>query len=100
PGTTTASLLSYPTLFRSLVGKAMPYTRPGTRSAIAKQPVASPIQVGIEGLAGDEQGDPKVHGGVYKAVHHYPYEHYQKWIALLGDRKSTRLNSSHVKISY
>ena len=62
-----------------LAGKAVPYTRPGSFSAIAKQPVAGPVQVDVEGLQGDEQGDPKVHGGVNKAVHHYAYEHYARW---------------------
>jgi len=67
-----------------LVGKAVPYTRPGTRSAIAKHAVAGPVPVGFEGLEGDEQGDLKVHGGVNKAVHHYAYEHYARWREQLG----------------
>ncbi|MCQ4308829.1 MOSC domain-containing protein [Pseudomonas stutzeri] len=67
-----------------LVGKAVPYTRPGTRSAIAKHAVAGPVPVGFEGLEGDEQGDLKVHGGVNKAVHHYAYEHYALWREQLG----------------
>lgn len=68
-----------------LTGKAVPYTRPGSFSAIAKQPVAGPVQVDVEGLQGDEQGDPKVHGGVNKAVHHYAYEHYARWRQQLGE---------------
>ncbi|TCD20044.1 MOSC domain-containing protein [Pseudomonas sp. IC_126] len=67
-----------------LVGKAAPYTRSGTRSAIAKHAVAGPVPVGFEGLEGDEQGDRKVHGGVNKAVHHYAYEHYSRWREQLG----------------
>ena len=62
----------------------MPFTRPGSHSAIAKQPTAGPVAVGSEGLAGDEQGDRRVHGGVYKALHHYPFEHYHHWRAQLG----------------
>ncbi len=69
---------------RLLVGKAVPYTRPGSFSAIAKQPVAGPVHVDIEGLEGDEQGDRKVHGGPNKAVHHYAYEHYARWREQLG----------------
>lgn len=69
---------------RLLAGKAVPYTRPGNHSAIAKQPLEGPVQVGPEGLEGDEQGDRKVHGGLYKAVHHYPYEHYRRWQEQLG----------------
>ena len=66
-----------------LVGRAVPFTRPGSHSAIAKQPTAGPVAVGSEGLAGDEQGDRRVHGGVYKALQHYPFEHYHHWRAQL-----------------
>ena len=31
------------------------------------------------GLAGDEQADPSVHGGLTKAVYAYPVEHYPFW---------------------
>ena len=67
-----------------LVGEAVPYTRPGSRSAIAKRAVAGPLPVGFDGLEGDEQGDRKVHGGPNKAVHHYAYEHYARWREQLG----------------
>ena len=53
-------------------GRAQPFTRPGSRSAIDKQPVAGPVHVGPLGLAGDEVGDTRVHGGPDKAVHAYP----------------------------
>src|SRR5690606_21570785 len=43
------------------------------------------VRIGPLGLEGDEQGDPRVHGGVDKAVHHYPFEHYAAWRAELGD---------------
>lgn len=66
------------------VGRAVPYTRPGTRSAIDKQPVHGPVAVGAENLAGDEQGDPRVHGGPDKAVHVYAWAHYGTWRAELG----------------
>lgn len=69
-----------------LRGRAQPYTRPQTRSAIAKQPMDGPVSVGPEGLAGDEQGDPRVHGGRDKAVHHYPFDHYVHWRHALGDQ--------------
>jgi MOSC domain-containing protein YiiM len=67
-----------------LSGRAVPYTRPGTRSAIAKQIVDGPVAVGPEGLACDEQGDRRAHGGPDKAVHHYAREHYAHWRAELG----------------
>lgn len=67
-----------------LCGRAVPYTRPGSRSAIAKTPVCGPVQVGALGLEGDEQGDPRVHGGPDKAVHQYAQEHCAAWRAELG----------------
>ena len=66
-------------LLTLLTGKAVPYTRPGTHSAIAKTAVASALRVTPTGLAGDEQGDLRVHGGVDKAIHHYPFDHYPFW---------------------
>ena len=68
-----------------LTGKAVPYTRPGSRSAIAKSLREGPVRIGPLGLEGDEQGDTRVHGGVEKAVHHYPFDHYAAWRAELGD---------------
>lgn len=68
-----------------LVGKVVPYTREGSFSAIAKKIVVGPVHVGPFGIEGDEHGDPQVHGGPDKAVHHYPYDHYTAWRAELGD---------------
>lgn len=67
-----------------LRGPAVPYTRPGARSGIAKSPVTGPVAVGTLGLDGDEQGDLRVHGGPDKAVHHYAQEHYPLWRTELG----------------
>ncbi len=49
------------------------------RSAIAKRAVDGPVAVGPMGLAGDEQADLSVHGGLSKAVYAYPSEHYPFW---------------------
>ena len=62
-----------------LAGKARAYTRPGTRSAIDKRPLAGAVRIGELGIEGDEQGDLRVHGGVDKAVHHYAFDHYAFW---------------------
>ncbi|KAF1702090.1 MOSC domain-containing protein [Pseudoxanthomonas suwonensis] len=67
-----------------LTGTALPYTRAGSRSAIAKQPRQGPVTVGPEGLEGDEQGDRRVHGGPDKAIHHYARDHYAAWAAEIG----------------
>lgn len=67
-----------------LTGCAKPYTRPGSFSGIDKQPLNGRVYIGELGLSGDEQGDPRVHGGPDKAVHHYPFEHYARWQEDLG----------------
>ncbi|HEX7111958.1 MAG TPA: MOSC domain-containing protein [Mizugakiibacter sp.] len=72
------------TIAAVLAGRAAPYTRPGTFSAIAKRPVAGRVEAGPEGLGIDEQGDRRVHGGVDKALHHYAFDHYAAWRAELG----------------
>lgn len=53
-------------------------------SAIRKQPVEGSVDVGPLGLAGDEQADLSVHGGLDKAVYLYPREHYAFWEERLG----------------
>ena len=68
-----------------LTGTARPYTRPGSRSGIDKQPRTDSVQLGALGFEGDEQGDPRVHGGPDKAVHHYAFDHYPAWRRELGN---------------
>ncbi|GAA3922787.1 MOSC domain-containing protein [Luteimonas lutimaris] len=68
-----------------LAGAARPYTRPGSRSAIDKHPLAGMVAIGTLGFDGDEQGDPRVHGGPDKAVHHYAFDHYRAWRGDIGD---------------
>lgn len=67
-----------------LAGKAVPFTRAGSLSAINKRPVTDTTLIGLLGLEGDEQGDRRVHGGPDKAIHAYPSEHYGKWREELG----------------
>lgn len=50
-------------------------------TGIHKQPVQGPVQVQKLVLAGDEQADLSVHGGLSKAVYAYPSEHYPFWVA-------------------
>ncbi len=63
------------------VGRCADLTVAGRRipSAIRKHPQDGPVGVGPLGLAGDEQADPTVHGGISKAVYAYPFEHYAFW---------------------
>ncbi|MCW8904700.1 MULTISPECIES: MOSC domain-containing protein [Sedimenticola] len=50
-----------------------------TESAIDKQPINGPLHCGLEGLAGDQQQDQRHHGGLERALHYYPREHYAYW---------------------
>ena len=74
----------------------------GQLTGMFKAAMAGPAALGTTGLAGDRQGDPRHHGGVEKALHHYPAEHYDvlaaRWPELatrvgagvLGENLSTR----------
>ena len=63
------------------VGCAQPLVVDGRTlsSGIVKRAVAGPVEARPLGLAGDEQADPSVHGGLSKAVYAYPSEHYAFW---------------------
>jgi MOSC domain-containing protein YiiM len=50
-------------------------------TAAAKDPVHGPVAVSATGLAGDEQGDRRHHGGPEKAILAYAHEHYAAWAA-------------------
>ena len=64
-------------------GAANPMERPWT-SAFAKEPVAGPVRLGATNLAGDQQADPRYHGGPDKAVLCYAAAHYPQWREELG----------------
>lgn len=70
-----------PELLHLNLGLARPLQAGGREvlSGIVKRPVQGPVAVGPLGLAGDEQADPAVHGGLAKAVYAYPSEHYAFW---------------------
>lgn len=58
-------------------------------SAINKKPVstlnlATPVEIKLLGVVGDEQADLSVHGGLEKAIYVYPIEHYVFWNELLS----------------
>jgi MOSC domain-containing protein YiiM len=54
------------------------------RSAIAKESLTGPIFLGRLGLADDQVGDPRHHGGPHQALLAYPVEHYAGWNEALG----------------
>jgi MOSC domain-containing protein YiiM len=49
-------------------------------SGIVKSAAPAPWRITRTGLAGDHQGDLVHHGGEEKALHHYPRDHYARWI--------------------
>jgi MOSC domain-containing protein YiiM len=63
------------------VGGIRPLPPEGHPSGIFKTAVDRPILLGAEGLQGDEQADRRVHGGPWKALHHYAAENYAKLAA-------------------
>ena len=67
-----------------LSGKALPF-RADEASAIAKAAREGSVAVGLLGLEGDEQADAVHHGGIDKALHHYPADHYAFWRGEIGD---------------
>jgi MOSC domain-containing protein YiiM len=57
-------------------------------SAIHKTSISNlsnpvPVEITRLGVAGDEQADLSVHGGLEKAIYVYPVEHYPFWNTLL-----------------
>ncbi len=51
----------------------------GMTTAIDKSPITGEIYLSATGLEGDECAETKFHGGVERALHQYPAEHYQYW---------------------
>ncbi|MEC7939176.1 MAG: MOSC domain-containing protein [Pseudomonadota bacterium] len=68
-----------------LAGKTVAFAH-GAKSAINKQVLLERQHATELGFTNDEQGDPRFHGGIQKALHIYPSEHYQVWQQELGDR--------------
>jgi len=61
-------------IYRGKVAK-----RYGMETAIDKHPINTRLYLSLEGLEGDECGDKVHHGGVERALHQYPAEHYAYW---------------------
>lgn len=68
------------------VGRARLVTLSGreVRTASFKSKVSGPVIATSDGLAGDEQADRRVHGGIDRAICIYPGEHYPHWNETLG----------------
>jgi MOSC domain-containing protein YiiM len=79
------------TLLGLQTGRVRPLMVGGRKlvSAIGKTTVSGPIDVGVLGLAGDEQADLSVHGGLSKAVYALPSEHLAWWQAQRQKQSAT-----------
>jgi len=53
------------------------------RTSIFKNPVQGPVYVSKFNVEGDQQADRDNHGGEFKAVYAYSYDHYTHWADML-----------------
>jgi MOSC domain-containing protein YiiM len=53
-------------------------------TGIFKEPIAGRVMLRESNLDGDGQADLKAHGGPFKAVYCYPFEHYAFWAEQLA----------------
>lgn len=84
------------------IGTLRPLPPEGRMTGMFKHAVSGVQTLGLTGLSGDEQADLQHHGGPYKALHHFPLEHYadfaQRWperapmlqAGVMGENLSTR----------
>ncbi|ART80753.1 MOSC domain-containing protein [Oceanisphaera avium] len=63
-----------------LTGRASALTQ-DMESAIDKKPITRAQFCDVTGLVEDTQVSTPFHGGVERALHYYPYEHYVSWLA-------------------
>lgn len=61
-------------------GRIAPLGPESVPSAFIKRAVNGAAQVGLLGLAGDEQADLRVHGGPTKAIYGYAHSNYASWL--------------------
>jgi len=67
-----------------MTGAVRPLGPKAVPSGIDKQPAARPVRLTMRGFTGDAHGDTRHHGGIDKAAHHYPLDHYSAWLEELG----------------
>ncbi|WCE32206.1 MOSC domain-containing protein [Vibrio sp. SCSIO 43137] len=72
-----------------LTGKTESFAH-GSQSAINKKVASGRQQADSLGFIYDEQGDPRFHGGVHKAIHIYPSEHYADWQNEIGEKSALK----------
>jgi len=62
------------------------------KKSISNLATPTPIEITRLGIAGDEQADLSVHGGIEKAIYVYPIEHYAFWNTLLSRETKKSVN--------
>jgi MOSC domain-containing protein YiiM len=62
------------------------------KKSISNLATPTPIEITRLGIAGDEQADLSVHGGIEKAIYVYPIEHYAFWNTLLSLETKKEVN--------
>lgn len=67
------------------IGKAV--KRYGLNTGIDKSPITKSLYLFKGGLAGDECADQQHHGGLDRALHQYPIEHYNYWRQKHGETR-------------
>ncbi|PWJ36172.1 MOSC domain-containing protein [Sediminitomix flava] len=60
-------------------------THEGITSAIFKNEISETVYLSELGLNGDECADKRHHGGLDRALHYYPKEHYSFWREFYND---------------
>src|SRR5690606_41040349 len=94
----TSSRCPYTPLFRSIRGtRSCPDPDIPVTATAAKQNLLDLDREGLEHFFADTLGEKRIRAHqVMKWIHHRHVTDFEE----MTDRKSTRLNSSHVKISY
>jgi MOSC domain-containing protein YiiM len=67
------------------IGQVQALPVSGRPTAIYKTQLEVPVELGVEGFAGDQHADLRAHGGSEKALHLYPSKHYAKLAAQFAD---------------
>ena len=75
-----------------MCGKPQELAQSGHKSSIHKTIIDEPLTINKTGFILDEQADLENHGGPEKAIHHYPFDHYDFWKNEL-ENKPACLNS-------
>ena len=82
-----------------LTGIVKPLPDDERLSGIDKHPVPGPWQITRTGLVGDAQADLKNHGGLEKALHQYPKDHYGVWSKEIAHIRYSTIPGPLVRIS-